>query len=307
MPWTGPATGSHPWQTPRVRHVYDCPLRWADMDSLGHVNDVVYVDYLQESRVDMMRVHAPSSEAAELAEGVVVVAHELEYVRPLVYSSVPVRIESWAEEVRAASFRLGYEVVSPGLERHVYLRASSVLAPFVFTSERPRRITADERHFLSRTCDQPVVGRGPRLDVRRPLDHPATHTYDCRIRWSDIDSYNHVNNVKYVEFFQEARIALMTGLGAGSSDREPVGGFVVARFDIHYARPIEFRLEPVAVSSWVSRIGRASFEVRGAVHDRDTVFATSRAVLVGFDSAAGASRPLTGDERGALGRALVED
>jgi acyl-CoA thioester hydrolase len=188
----------------------------------------------------------------------------------------------------------------------VYLRASSVLAPFVFTSGRPRRITADERQFLGRTSDEPVVERGPRLDVRGLLDHPATHTYDCRIRWSDIDAYNHVNNVQYVEFFQEARIALMTALGAGSSDRAPVGGFVVARFDITYARPIEFRLEPVAVSSWVTRIGRSSFEVRGAVHDGETVFAASRAVLVGFDPAAGRSRAMSGDERTALGRALVQ-
>ncbi|HEX6875768.1 MAG TPA: acyl-CoA thioesterase, partial [Nocardioidaceae bacterium] len=53
-----------------VRHVYDCPLRWADMDSLGHVNNVTYVDYLQEARVDMFAVHAPWSGGEELAEGV---------------------------------------------------------------------------------------------------------------------------------------------------------------------------------------------------------------------------------------------
>jgi acyl-CoA thioester hydrolase len=276
------------------------------MDSLGHVNNVVYVDYLQESRVDMMRVHAPGPEVAELAEGVVVVSHELEYVSPLVYSSVPVRIELWAEEVRAASFRLGYEIVSPGPERHVYLRASSVLAPFVFASERPRRITAEERQVLMHTSDEPVLERGPRVDVRGLLDHPATHTYDCRVRWSDIDSYNHVNNVKYVEYFQEARIALITGLGAGVVDGGEVGGFVVARFDIGYSRPIEFRLEPVAVSSWVTRIGRSSYEVWGAVHDGTTVHATSRAVLVGFDPAAGSSRVLSGDERDALGSVLVQ-
>ena len=34
-------------------------MRWADMDLLGHVNNVVYVDYLQEARVDMLRTHAP--------------------------------------------------------------------------------------------------------------------------------------------------------------------------------------------------------------------------------------------------------
>ena len=35
-------------------------MRWADLDQLGHVNNVVYVDYLQEARVDMLRVHARS-------------------------------------------------------------------------------------------------------------------------------------------------------------------------------------------------------------------------------------------------------
>ena len=46
------------WQSRGVRHVYECPMRWADMDLLGHVNNVIYVDYLQEARVDMLRVHA---------------------------------------------------------------------------------------------------------------------------------------------------------------------------------------------------------------------------------------------------------
>ena len=66
----------------RVRHVYECPMRWADLDMLGHVNNVVYVDYLQEARVDMLRTHA-RREAGELTEGVVVVRHEVTYKAPL--------------------------------------------------------------------------------------------------------------------------------------------------------------------------------------------------------------------------------
>ena len=42
-------------------------MRWADLDQLGHVNNVVYVDYLQEARVDMLRAHGRGPEA--LAEG----------------------------------------------------------------------------------------------------------------------------------------------------------------------------------------------------------------------------------------------
>ena len=47
-------------------------MRWADLDQLGHVNNVVYVDYLQEARVDMLRSHGRGPEA--LAAGIVSVA-----------------------------------------------------------------------------------------------------------------------------------------------------------------------------------------------------------------------------------------
>ncbi len=67
-----------------VRHTYECPLRWADMDLLGHVNNVVYVDYLQEARVDMSCARppagAPGRGAASTAA--VVVRHEVSYLRP---------------------------------------------------------------------------------------------------------------------------------------------------------------------------------------------------------------------------------
>jgi acyl-CoA thioester hydrolase len=126
------------------------------------------------------------------------------------------------------------------------------------------------------------------------------------VRWSDIDSYSHVNNVKYVEFFQEARIAFISALGAGLAGGSHTGGFVVARFDVNYHRPIEFRLEPVQVSSWVVRVGRSSYELWAAVRDGDLLFATSRAVLVGFDPHKGAARALSDAERRALQPALVE-
>jgi acyl-CoA thioester hydrolase len=135
-----------------VRHVYYCPLRWADMDSFGHVNNVTYVDYLQEARVDMLAVHAPASGGEELAEGVVVVRHEVEFLNPLEFRSEPVRIESWVTNIRAASFTMSYEILDelPDGQRRVYTKAATVLTPFVFSRERPRRIRPEEREVLDR-------------------------------------------------------------------------------------------------------------------------------------------------------------
>jgi acyl-CoA thioester hydrolase len=85
-------------------------MRWADMDLQGHVNNVIYVDYLQEARVDMLRVHAKREATGELAEALVVVRHEVHYRAPLTYDFKPVSIECWVTDIRAASFTMAYEV-----------------------------------------------------------------------------------------------------------------------------------------------------------------------------------------------------
>jgi acyl-CoA thioester hydrolase len=148
-----------------ARHIYLCPLRWADMDSLGHVNNVTYVDYLQESRVDMLRTHAPTTGGEQLAEGTVVVRHEVEFAAPLVFRFEPVRIESWVTRIRAASFTMAYEILDETEEgRRVYARARTVLTPYVFTEERPRRLRDEEREVLEGFLEPDESGASRRPD-----------------------------------------------------------------------------------------------------------------------------------------------
>jgi len=145
------------------RHVTQVPLRWADMDAFGHVNNVVYLRYLQEARVDMLFVHAPAHGAEKLARGVVVHRHEIGYRAPLHFRPAPVRVETWVTEVRVATFTLGYEVLdeSPSGERTVYAVASSILVPYDLTDGRPRRVAPEERAVLATFLepDGPVPGR----------------------------------------------------------------------------------------------------------------------------------------------------
>jgi acyl-CoA thioester hydrolase len=271
-----------------VRHLYRCPLRWADLDLLGHVNNVTYVDYLQEARVDMFRTHAPGSRADDLAEGVVVVRHEVTYVSSLTFGPEPVSIECWVTEVRAASFTMAYEIFDEddAGERKVYLRARTVLTPYVFATERPRRLHDEEKQSLSRLLepDEPVRPPAP----PEVVDVPGGH-YPVHVRFSDVDVYGHVNNVKYFEYFQEARIQLMVAQG-----RELGEGyhFVVAQTDVDYRRPILFRPEPYDCRTWVSRIGSTSVVFESVVRDGEEVLARARVVGVCIDTASGRPAPV---------------
>lgn len=128
------------------------------MDVLGHVNNVTYVDYLQEARVDMLSLHGSSPTGQELSEGIIVVQNDIEFKRPLLFREAPIRIETWVSRIRAASFVMSYEIVDEDVdgERVVYTKASSLLTPFVFAEERPRRITAEERAILDRFYEESV-------------------------------------------------------------------------------------------------------------------------------------------------------
>lgn len=145
------------------RHVSYVPLRWADMDAFGHVNNVVYLRYLQEARVDMLFIHAPKHGAEQLVSGVVVARHEIGYRVPLLFRAEPVRVETWVTRVGHASFDLGYEVLDldESGRRTVYAVASTVLVPYDLDTQRPRRVAAAERAVLDAFLepDGPVPGR----------------------------------------------------------------------------------------------------------------------------------------------------
>ena len=280
-----------------MRHTYECPVRWADMDMLQHVNNVTYVDYLQEARIDMFMAHPEFRGGEDLAEGVVVVRHELDFVAPLVFRSRPVLVDAWISEIRAGSFTMSYEVYDEALTddggtgRRVYLRASSLLAPFVFATERPRRISPTERAVLERYLEP--------VDARRPVASTggSRHAYPLRVRWSDVDAYRHVNNVKYIEYFQEARIRYMMRL---HQEGDAFGEIVVARTDVDYRRPVLFRLEPYEVHSWISHVGTTSFVIAAEIRDGEEVLASSQVVAVGFDRGTQRAAPLTPDHRARL-------
>jgi len=130
-----------------TRHSFRCPMRWSAMDAYGHVNNVVYLTYLEEARVDMLFALGSEYGGKALAEGVLVAHHEIDYKRPLVYHSRGVVIEMWVGAVKGASFEIRYEVRD---ETTVFATAASVLVPYDLEAVRPRRVSSEERSFLEK-------------------------------------------------------------------------------------------------------------------------------------------------------------
>ncbi len=132
-----------------ARHVYRCPLRWGDMDAYGHINNVVYLRYLEEARVDLMFRLGARDGGAEFGTGCVVARHEIDYLRPMAHGEA-VTIETWVTKTSAASVTLAYEVKD---DEHLYARARTVIVPYDLAAGHVRRLTPQERGFLARWQD----------------------------------------------------------------------------------------------------------------------------------------------------------
>jgi len=80
--------------------------RFSDLDPLGHVNNVVFVDYLQEGRVGFMRaIGFPVGTITQ-----VVVTQDLTFRKPLLLHPDPVIVETWVTRVGKSSYDFGYRI-----------------------------------------------------------------------------------------------------------------------------------------------------------------------------------------------------
>ena len=256
--------------------VIPVPVRWVDLDAQGHVNNAVVADYLQEARV---RFLLEGDNAALLGDGTLVVGHQVEYLSPVEFADDPVQVRLWVGNVGASRFTIGYEVVQDG---RVAARARTVLCIFDFEAGRPRRMLPQERSWF-------VERSGP-LEPLRTLGNwrpgPAAYSAPLVVRWTDLDSYGHVNNVRFFDFVAEARVHM-------SSDADQAGNrmtaaaeagylWMVVRQDVDYLAQLDHRLDPYETRVAVADIGRTSMSLVAEVTDPvyGTVHARARTVLV---------------------------
>jgi acyl-CoA thioester hydrolase len=130
-----------------ARFIARCAMRWSDMDAYGHVNNTAYLAYLEQARVSMFFDRYESS----FSGGTVVAHHEITYLKPVVYHPEPLRVELWVEQIRAASFRVLYDVYDGDT---LAAKASTNLVTFNFVTDRPRRLTSEERALLATFADE---------------------------------------------------------------------------------------------------------------------------------------------------------
>ena len=129
------------------------------------------------------------------------------------------------------------------------------------------------------------------------------HEHPVQLRWSDPDSYGHVNHARALSLLEDARLALASRSPSSGPGKQP--DIILARLEVDYLRQLYYRPgEALTVRSWVARIGTKSVTVRQELVQDGQVAIRADGICVMFDITTDTSRPLTDDERAFWGRYL---
>ncbi|WP_339678161.1 thioesterase family protein [uncultured Zhongshania sp.] len=90
--------------TPPLFDVLISP-RWADQDSMGHINHVQYFRYLEEARVQWMTNTGFGMSGSGELSGMIVAAAGLNF-RKEWHHDKPLRVRAWSVHIGNSSFRL---------------------------------------------------------------------------------------------------------------------------------------------------------------------------------------------------------
>ena len=112
------------------------------------------------------------------------------------------------------------------------------------------------------------------------------------MRWGEMDALGHMNNVSYLRYFEEVRIAWFKSLDleytAGTEG--PILGTITCK----YLKPAIYPVE-LEITSYIGKPGNSSFFMWHELYnasDPAERFAEAEAKLVWIDIGAGRSRPM---------------
>ncbi len=90
------------------------PIRWADMDAFGHVNNTVYFRYMEQARIEWLYAQAREQGAGYAAgSGPVIVNASCTFLEPLVYPG-DCEVRMFLGEVGRSSVGSFYEIWKDG-------------------------------------------------------------------------------------------------------------------------------------------------------------------------------------------------
>ena len=92
----------------KLVHVERIPIRWGDMDAMGHVNNTVYFRYMEQARISWFDALVPEAEAWK-STGIVIANASCNFKRAITYPGT-VEVKVYTDPPGGSSVGTHYEL-----------------------------------------------------------------------------------------------------------------------------------------------------------------------------------------------------
>ena len=130
-------------ETKRLVHVERIPIRWGDMDAMGHVNNTVYFRYMEQARIGWFESLVPQSDAWK-SVGIVVANASCNFRRAINYPGT-VEVKVFAGSPGGSSVPTFYEL---RVAENLYADGAATVV-FIGEDQKPLRIPEKIRALLA--------------------------------------------------------------------------------------------------------------------------------------------------------------
>lgn len=246
---------------PRI-YRWTFPVRSYEIDQFGHVNNAVYLNYLEETAVRASADAGYDNNWFD-ADGSlwVVRTMSLRYFEPAVYGD-ELEAASWVSDFRRVRSHREYEIkrARDGVR---ILRARADWVYLDRYTMKPKKLATEFEHAYD-----PVPNSQEELGIylKNPQRFDDSHHFVARwhVQPHEIDRVEHVNNAVYLRWVENAFYRAMHSVGWGHERMKAENFLILAgAHEIEYFQSAQLGDE-ITVTSWAAEIER----VRGAwIHE----------------------------------------
>ncbi|MGD2058030.1 MAG: thioesterase [Anaerolineales bacterium] len=239
-----------------TKHTTPFTVRHYECDAYGHLNNAVYLQYMQESAINASTACGLDRAAYQrLGHVWIIRASEIEYLQAL-RAGEEINVHTWIAGFRRSISRREYEL-RRSVDGSVAARGSSDWVYLDAKNLRPALISPEIQEALS-------GGSAPEQnDGRIRLDDPhappsAPFKIERRVEWRDIDEMQHLNNAAYLSYAEGCAMQLSEAYGWPFQRWVAAGvAFVARRNRVEYLQPAYLH-DRLIIRTWLFDVRRAS-------------------------------------------------
>lgn len=239
--------------SPSVQHIEFFKVRHHECDAFGHLNNAVYLRYMQEAGIGASNALGVDEAAYRaLNRHWLPRKTKIDYLRPVRHGE-EIEVHTWVDSARRVKSRRIYEFHRKGAQ-DIFAKAytdwvfvdSEKLIPATIPQELMDLFLPDRKSAPREKFPEPPLPPYPIFSVERPVE------------WSDVDPQGHLNNAAYLDYAEDCAIRFSKRHGWPMKRWIREGfSFVARRTQIEYLVPAELDAE-LTIDTWLFDLRPAS-------------------------------------------------